>query len=132
GRPIGSLLLAYRRRRLFPPGERAVLMSLAGLVGQALDRARLYDAKHRLAHRLQSGLLPRTLPEIPGLRVAARYSPAARGVGVGGDFYDLIRLDAHTAGATIGDVQGHNVDAAALMGQVRTAVHAHATVGASP
>lgn len=132
GRPIGSLLLAYDRPRHFPPGERAVLTSLAGLVGQALDRARLYDAKHHLAHRLQSALLPHALPRVPGLRVAARYLPAARGLGIGGDFYDLIRLDAHTAGATIGDVQGHNVDAAALMGQVRTAVHAHATVGASP
>ncbi|MET9776975.1 SpoIIE family protein phosphatase [Streptomyces sp. NPDC006367] len=132
GRPIGSLLLAYDRPRGFPPGERAVLTSLAGLVGQALDRARLYDAKDHLAHRLQSALLPHTLPRVPGLRVAARYLPAARGLGIGGDFYDLIRLDARTAGATIGDVQGHNVDAAALMGQVRTAVHAHATVGVSP
>ncbi|GAA2450096.1 SpoIIE family protein phosphatase [Streptomyces glaucus] len=132
GRPIGSLLLAYRRPHVFPPGERAVLTSLAGLVGQALDRARLYDATNHLAHRLQSALLPHTLPRVPGLRVAARYLPAARGLGIGGDFYDLVRLDEHTAGATIGDVQGHNVDAAALMGQVRTAVHAHATVGASP
>ncbi|MGY0071422.1 SpoIIE family protein phosphatase [Streptomyces sp. QTS137] len=132
GRPIGSLLLSYRRPRLFPPGERAVLTSLAGLVGQALDRAMLYDAKHHLAHRLQSDLLPRVLPRVDGLRVAARYLPAARGLGIGGDFYDLIRLDAHTVGAAIGDVQGHDVDAAALMGQVRTAVHAHATVGASP
>ncbi|MFE0802592.1 SpoIIE family protein phosphatase [Streptomyces sp. NPDC058812] len=132
GRPIGSLLLAYKRPHVFPPGERAALTSLAGLVGQALDRARLYDAKHHLAHRLQSALLPHTLPHVPGLRVAARYLPAARGLGIGGDFYDLIRLDEHTASATIGDVQGHNVDAAALMGQVRTAVHAHATVGATP
>ncbi|WP_322500440.1 SpoIIE family protein phosphatase [Streptomyces rochei] len=132
GRPIGSLLLSYERPHAFPPGERAALTSLAGLVGQALDRARLYDAKHHLAHRLQSALLPHTLPRVPGLRVAARYLPAARGLGVGGDFYDLIRLDEHTAGAAIGDVQGHNVDAAALMGQVRTAVHAHATVGAAP
>ncbi|MGW0819188.1 SpoIIE family protein phosphatase [Streptomyces viridiviolaceus] len=132
GRPIGSVLLAYRRPRPFPPGERAVLTSLAGLVGQALDRARLYDAKHHLAHRLQSALLPHTLPHVPGLKVAARYLPAARGLAIGGDFYDLIRLDEHTAGVAIGDVQGHNVDAAALMGQVRTAVHAHATVGASP
>ncbi|MFI8089249.1 SpoIIE family protein phosphatase [Streptomyces sp. NPDC086080] len=132
GRPRGSLLLAYRRPHAFPPGERAVLTSMAGLVGQALDRARLYDAKHDIAHRLQSALLPHTLPRIPGLRVAARYLPAARGVGIGGDFYDLIQLDEHTAGAAIGDVQGHNVDAAALMGQVRTAVHAHATVGSPP
>ncbi|MFD4260354.1 SpoIIE family protein phosphatase [Streptomyces sp. NPDC058534] len=132
GRPIGSLLLAYVRPHVFPPGERAALTSLAGLVGQALDRARLYDAKHHLAHRLQSALLPHTLPRVPRLNVAARYLPAASGLGVGGDFYDLIRLDEHTAGATIGDVQGHNVDAAALMGQVRTAVHAHATAGARP
>ncbi|MEV8593620.1 SpoIIE family protein phosphatase [Streptomyces sp. NPDC052012] len=132
GRPIGSLLLAYDRPHPFPPSERAVLTSLAGLIGQALDRARLYDSKHNLAHRLQSALLPHNLPRVPGLQVAARYLPAARGLGIGGDFYDLIRLDEHTAAAAIGDVQGHNVDAAALMGQVRTAVHAHATVGASP
>ncbi|MFF5157751.1 SpoIIE family protein phosphatase [Streptomyces sp. NPDC000348] len=132
GRPRGSLLLAYSRPRSFPPGERAVLTSMAGLVGQALDRALLYDSKHDLAHRLQSALLPHTLPHVPGLKVAARYLPAARGLGIGGDFYDLIRLDEHTAGAAIGDVQGHNVDAAALMGQVRTAVHAHATVGSAP
>lgn len=132
GRPIGSLLLSYRRPHVFPPGERAALTSLAGLVGQALDRARLYDAKHHLAHRLQSALLPHTLPRVAGLDVAACYLPAARGLGIGGDFYDVIRLDEHTAAVTIGDVQGHNVDAAALMGQVRTAVHAHATVGAPP
>ncbi|MFF0537412.1 SpoIIE family protein phosphatase [Streptomyces coelicoflavus] len=132
GRPIGSLLLSYQRPHVFPPGERAALTSLAGLVGQALDRARLYDAKHHLAHRLQSALLPHSLPHVPGLNVAACYLPAARGLGIGGDFYDVIRLDEHTAAVTIGDVQGHNVDAAALMGQVRTAVHAHATVGAPP
>ncbi|MFF7114536.1 SpoIIE family protein phosphatase [Streptomyces albogriseolus] len=132
GRPIGSLLLSYDRPHAFPPSERAILTSLAGLVGQALDRALLYDAKDRLAHRLQSALLPHSLPSIPGLRVVARYLPAARGLGIGGDFYDLIRLDENTAAAAIGDVQGHNVDAAALMGQVRTAVHAHATVGAPP
>ncbi|AZM63767.1 MULTISPECIES: SpoIIE family protein phosphatase [unclassified Streptomyces] len=132
GRPKGSLLIAYRKRHPFPPGERAVLMSIAGLIGQALDRARLYDSKHDLAHRLQSALLPHRLPDVPGLRVAARYLPAAQGLAIGGDFYDLIRLDEHTACAAIGDVQGHNVDAAALMGQVRTAVHAHATAGSSP
>ncbi|MEU5519831.1 SpoIIE family protein phosphatase [Streptomyces sp. NPDC047860] len=132
GRPMGSLLISYRKRHPFPPGERAILTSIAGLIGQALDRARLYDSKHDLAHRLQSALLPHQLPDIPGLTVVARYLPAARGLGIGGDFYDLIRLDEHSVGAAIGDVQGHNVDAAALMGQVRTAVHAHATVGSSP
>ncbi|MFD9498203.1 SpoIIE family protein phosphatase [Streptomyces sp. NPDC060035] len=130
GHPIGSLVLAYDRPHTFEPEERALLTSIAGLLAQALDRARLYDAKDRLAHSLQAHLLPHTLPRIPGLDIAARYLPAARGTGIGGDFYDLIQLDDTTAAATIGDVQGHNVNAAVLMGQVRTAVHASA--GAPP
>ncbi|MFF9765219.1 SpoIIE family protein phosphatase [Streptomyces sp. NPDC014636] len=130
GRPVGSLVLAFDRPRVFPPHERAVLTSTTGLIAQALDRARLYDATQQLAHNLQAGLLPRTLPRIPGLEVAARYLPASHGMDIGGDFYDLIRLDGATAAAAIGDVQGHNVQAATLMGQVRTAVHA--TAGAPP
>ncbi|MFE7778513.1 SpoIIE family protein phosphatase [Streptomyces sp. NPDC057445] len=132
GRTIGSLALAYDRPQRFPPTERAVLTSLAGLVGQALDRARLYDTQHNVARRLQAALLPHTLPHIRGLNVAARYLPAGHGLEVGGDFYDLIRLDDTNAAAAIGDVEGHNIDAAALMGQVRTAVHAHATGGTPP
>lgn len=132
GRPVGSLILSYDRPRAFPPAERALLTSLAGLIGQALDRARLYDAKHALAHTLQTGLLPHTLPHVPDLEVAARYRPAGHGMDVGGDFYDLIRPTPSTVIAAIGDVQGHNVNAAALMGQVRTAVHAHATAGIPP
>ncbi|WP_324613049.1 SpoIIE family protein phosphatase [Streptomyces sp. SBT349] len=135
GRTVGCCVVAYDRPHPFSPDERAVMTSLAGLIAQALERARLYDAKHHLARRLQAGLLPRALPEVPGLDVAARYLPATRGVEIGGDFYDLIRLGGDTTAdtavaAAIGDVQGHNVKAAALMGQVRTAVHA--TAGAPP
>lgn len=130
GRAVGTLVLGYERTRPFEPEERALLTSIAGLIAQALDRARLYDTKEQLAHSLQAHLLPHTLPRIDGLDVAARYLPATRGMGIGGDFYDVIRLDATTAAAAIGDVQGHNVKAAALMGQVRTAVHASA--GAPP
>ncbi|GGW43335.1 phosphatase [Streptomyces galilaeus] len=132
GRPVGICVLSYDDPHDFPAAERAVLTSLAGLVAQALDRARLYDTKHDLAHALQQALLPRTLPAIGGLRVAARYLPATRGMDIGGDFYDLIRLDDTAAAAVIGDVQGHNVAAAALMGQVRMGVHAHATLGTPP
>ncbi|MDL2079011.1 SpoIIE family protein phosphatase [Streptomyces sp. GXMU-J15] len=132
GRPVGVCILSYDRPHAFSAEERAVMTSLAGLIAQAFDRARLYDTKHELAHSLQQVLLPRSLPEIPGLRVAARYLPATRGMDIGGDFYDLIRLGDSTAGAVIGDVQGHNAAAAALMGQVRTAVHAHATLGTPP
>ncbi|GGT04193.1 SpoIIE family protein phosphatase [Streptomyces chromofuscus] len=132
GRPVGLLVLSYNRARHFLPTERYLLVSVAGLVAQALDRARLYDAKQRLAHALQRDLLPRDLPAVPGLRVAARYLSAGHGMDIGGDFYDLIRCDENSAAAVIGDVQGHNVQAAALMGQLRTAVHAHAAAGTGP
>ncbi|MFD5636685.1 SpoIIE family protein phosphatase [Streptomyces sp. NPDC127077] len=129
-RPVGCCILTYARPHTFTADDRAILTSLGGLVAQALDRARLYDAKLDLAHTLQQALLPRSLPTVRGLEVAARYLPAGHGMDVGGDFYDLIRLDDTTAAAVIGDVQGHNMAAAALMGQVRTAVHA--TAGARP
>ncbi|MFI8966418.1 SpoIIE family protein phosphatase [Streptomyces sp. NPDC053493] len=132
GRPVGSIILSYDRPRPFPSAERALLTSLAGLIAQALARARLYDAKHSLAHSLQNRLLPHRLPPVPGVSVAARYLPAGHGMDIGGDFYDLIPATPATVIAVIGDVQGHNTTAAALMGQVRTAVHAHATAGASP
>ncbi|MEV6210050.1 SpoIIE family protein phosphatase [Kitasatospora sp. NPDC051914] len=130
GRPVGCLLLSYDRPHPFAADERTVLTSLAGLIAQALDRAHLYDTKNQLAHDLQQALLPHTLPAIDGLQVAAHYLPTTRGMDVGGDFYDLIRLGPSAAAAVIGDVQGHSFPAAALMGQVRTAVHAAA--GASP
>ncbi|MFF4581981.1 SpoIIE family protein phosphatase [Streptomyces sp. NPDC001373] len=130
GRPVGCCVLSYDRPHAFTADERAVLTSLAGLIAQALDRARLYDAVHGLALGLQETLLPRSLPAVPGLAMAARYLPASRGMDIGGDFYDVIRLDATTVAAVIGDVQGHNVAAAALMGQVRTAIRA--TAGAPP
>ncbi|HEX4817167.1 MAG TPA: SpoIIE family protein phosphatase [Nonomuraea sp.] len=132
GRPIGTCILAYDRPHRFGTDERATLTALAGLIAQAFERARLYDVNHHLAQCLQSSLLPHTLPEVPGLDLAARYVPATPGLDIGGDFYDLIRLSDTMAAAVIGDVQGHDVTAAALMGQVRTAIHAHATAGATP
>ncbi|HSA48737.1 MAG TPA: GAF domain-containing SpoIIE family protein phosphatase, partial [Yinghuangia sp.] len=132
GRPIGACMLAYDRPHTFEVAERSVLTALAGVLAQALDRARLFDAKHQIAHGLQQALLPRALPDVPGLRVHARYLPATERMDIGGDFYDLIGLGPAGAGALIGDVQGHNIAAAALMGQVRTAIHAHAAAGSPP
>lgn len=129
-RPVGCCILSYDRPHAFTADERAVLTSLAGLIAQALDRARLYDSAHDLAHALQQALLPHRLPTVTGLEIAARYLPTGHGMEIGGDFYDVIVLDATTVAAVIGDVQGHNVAAAALMGQLRTAVRA--TAGAPP
>nr|WP_190015159.1 SpoIIE family protein phosphatase [Streptomyces lucensis] len=131
GRPVGTCVLAYAEPHLFPADERAVLTSLGGLIAQALERALLYDAKHRLAHGLQQALLPHTLAPPPGIEAAARYLPATHGMEIGGDFYDLVP-SRPLAAAVIGDVQGHNVTAAGLMGQIRTGVRAYTTVGQEP
>ncbi|EST35838.1 SpoIIE family protein phosphatase [Streptomyces roseochromogenus] len=131
GRPVGTCVLAYAEPHMFPADERAVLTSLGGLIAQALERAQLYDAKHRLAHGLQQALLPNSLAPPPGIEAAARYLPATHGMDIGGDFYDLVPSLPLTA-AVIGDVQGHNVTAAGLMGQIRTGVRAYTTVGQAP
>ncbi|GAA2292907.1 SpoIIE family protein phosphatase [Streptomyces atrovirens] len=131
GRPVGTCVLSYAAPHHFTTEERAVLTNLAGLIAQALERAMLYDAKHRLAHGLQEALLPHTLPSLAGVEAAARYLPATQGMEIGGDFYDLVPTQGMAA-AVIGDVQGHNVTAAGLMGQVRTAVRAYTAVGQEP
>ncbi|MFJ8728596.1 SpoIIE family protein phosphatase [Streptomyces bauhiniae] len=131
GRRVGTCVLAYPEPHLFPAEERAVLTSLGGLIAQALERTLLYDAKHRLAHGLQEALLPHSLSPPPGIEAAARYLPATRGMEIGGDFYDLVPTRPQ-ASAVIGDVQGHNVKAAALMGQIRTGVRAYSAVGQAP
>ncbi|MFC4117228.1 SpoIIE family protein phosphatase [Nonomuraea zeae] len=132
GRPIGTCVLAYDRPHLFTTDERAALTALSGLIAQAFERAQLYDSTNQIAQCLQSNLLPRDLPHLPGLELAARYVPATPGMDIGGDFYDLIQLSDTRSAAVIADVQGHDVTAAALMGQVRTAIHAHATAGVPP
>ncbi|MFJ3230893.1 PP2C family protein-serine/threonine phosphatase [Streptomyces sp. NPDC086787] len=131
GRPVGICVFAYAEPHVFPADERAVLTSLAGLIAQALERALLFDAKYRLAHGLQEALLPRSLVPPPGIEAAARYLPATQGMEIGGDFYDLVP-SRPLAAAVIGDVQGHNVTAAGLMGQIRTGVRAFASGGQTP
>ncbi|MFI2759155.1 SpoIIE family protein phosphatase [Streptomyces echinatus] len=131
GRPVGTCVLAYADPHVFPADERAVLTSLGGLIAQALERALLYDAKHRLAHGLQQALLPHSLTPPAGIEAAARYLPATHGMEIGGDFYDLVPTRP-LAAAVIGDVQGHNVTAAGLMGQIRTGVRAFTAVGQAP
>ncbi|AWW43047.1 SpoIIE family protein phosphatase [Streptomyces cadmiisoli] len=132
GRPVGMCVLAFDRPHAFPDSQRIILTALAGLIAQALERARLYDTSKELAQALQAALLPDSLPDLPGLDVAARYLPSVRGMDIGGDFYDLVRVDDTTAAAVIGDVQGHNVTAAALMGRTRPALRSHAATGATP
>ncbi|MFH8365814.1 SpoIIE family protein phosphatase [Streptomyces sp. NPDC018031] len=131
GHPVGSCILGYDATHAFTSDERAALTALGGLVAQALERARLYDAEFTLARGLQDALLPHRLPPVRGLHAAARYLPGTQGMEIGGDWYDVIETAGGVA-LVIGDVEGHSVAAAAVMGQLRSAVNALATSDAGP
>ncbi len=132
GRVIGVCVVSFGEPRSFSEDERSLLTALGGLVGQSLERARLYDAEHARAQELQRGLLPRTLPRLPAAVAAARYLPAGRGDEVGGDWYDLIPLSADRVAMVIGDVMGHGITEAATMGRLRTAVRTLADLEMPP
>jgi serine phosphatase RsbU (regulator of sigma subunit) len=77
-------------------------------------------------------LLPQEFPAIPGIKLAARYLPATQGLKVGGDWYDVIALPSGEVALVIGDVAGHGLDAATVMGQLRTTMRVYAFAGYSP
>ena len=129
---IGYCVVSFDRPRHFGEEERTLLIAISGLVAQALERARLYDAEHTRAQELQRGLLPRTLPALPAVTAAARYLPAGEGMEVGGDWYDLIPLSGERVALVIGDVMGHGLSEAATMGRLRTAVHTLADLELPP
>jgi serine phosphatase RsbU (regulator of sigma subunit)/anti-sigma regulatory factor (Ser/Thr protein kinase) len=133
GRVIGVMHVGTLQPRQFDDEDAALLQLAAARAAPAIERARLFDAldhEHRSAVALQRSLLPERLPEVAGLDVAARYLPATDEVG--GDWYDVIELPGGLIGVAIGDVAGHGVRAAALMGQLRTGLRAYALEGQPP
>ncbi|MFE9773276.1 PP2C family protein-serine/threonine phosphatase [Streptomyces sp. NPDC005931] len=109
-----------------------LLARLGRLTAQARAQAEVQRSRVELAVALQRGMLPRHLPMARRLRLAVRYAPAYQGLNVGGDWYDAFRMPDGRIGLSIGDVQGHNIEAAAFMGQVRVAVRALASVTGEP
>ncbi|MFJ3669349.1 SpoIIE family protein phosphatase [Streptomyces sp. NPDC090106] len=132
GRMAGACLIGWDAPHDFGPDERALLTASAGLAGQALMRARAFDAEHELVGMLQRQLLPRRLPVLPGATAVARYLPSTAGLELGGDWYDVIPMPDNHVALVIGDVQGHSAAAATLMGQMRTALRAYAVEGHPP
>ncbi|MGW6404316.1 SpoIIE family protein phosphatase [Streptomyces sp. NPDC055134] len=122
--PLGAWLVTYGSGYRPSLDEMTLMGTLADLAGQALRRIRLQQARVELATALQKTMLP-TLPEhLAGLEVAARYRPSRDGLDIGGDWYDAFAMPDGTVAMEIGDAQGHDVDAAAVMGQVRASMRA--------
>ncbi|MDQ0942053.1 SpoIIE family protein phosphatase [Streptomyces sp. V1I1] len=132
GRTMGAWMAAFKHPVAFTPDERSVLTTVARMLAQALARAEVADSERELSLGLQRSMMPVLGPEVPGMSVAARYVPTGGGLQVGGDWYDVIPMPTGRVALVIGDVQGHDVRAAGLMGQLRIALRAYASEGHRP
>lgn len=115
----------------FAPDTTVMLLEVARRAGIALDNARRYEQHRDVAEALQRAQLT-DLPSAPGLALAARYLPATHGLNIGGDWYDAFPQPDGSVLAVIGDVTGHGLRAAVIMGQLRTALRAYAVEGNGP
>ncbi|MFI9244709.1 PP2C family protein-serine/threonine phosphatase [Streptomyces sp. NPDC053086] len=115
----------------FDPDTTVMLLELARRAGTALDNARQYEQHRDVAEALQRAQLTE-LPATPGLALAARYLPATHGLNIGGDWYDAFPQPDGSVLTVIGDVTGHGLRAAVIMGQLRTALRAYAVEGNGP
>jgi PAS domain S-box-containing protein len=132
GRVSGVIQVARVSDRRFTREDESLLQLVADRAALAVEHARLYARELGIVETLQRSLLPDSLPQVPGLLTAARYMPGGPGADVGGDWYDAISLDGGRLGIAMGDVVGHGIGAAALMGQLRNALRAYALDGNSP
>ncbi|GGC03456.1 SpoIIE family protein phosphatase [Cellulomonas carbonis] len=104
--------------------ERLVVHLVARRVGTVIDNVRLYAREHRLAETLQRAMLPEQA-DVRGLDVWTYYAPSSGHAQVGGDWFDVLQLDEDTVALVVGDVVGHDVEAAAAMGQLRSVVRSY-------
>jgi PAS domain S-box-containing protein len=123
---VGYLRLAQPVGRSFSPSERSLLQDAADRAALAIRRAELHEREHRIAVELQRGLVPKSLPEVSGIDLAAAYVVAGRGAQVGGDWYDAFEMLGGRLGLVVGDVTGRGIRAASAMGQLRTLTRAFA------
>ncbi|MER5962918.1 ATP-binding SpoIIE family protein phosphatase [Streptomyces sp. NPDC002057] len=120
-RVIGAAVFLRRPERAgFEPNDLLVAAQLATHTALGIDKAVLYGREAYIADELQRTMLPDSLPQPTGVKLASRYLPAAETARVGGDWYDAIPLPGSRVALVVGDVMGHSMTSAAIMGQLRT------------
>ncbi|GAB2589213.1 SpoIIE family protein phosphatase [Streptomyces capparidis] len=130
---LGFMVLLRRPDRPpFDEVDRTTAAELAARAGLVLDNARLYTHQENAAETLQNSMLPQSLPRLAGVDTASRYLPGTRLGRVGGDWFDTIRLRGGRVGLVVGDVMGHGMHSAAIMGQLRIAVQTMAALDLPP
>ncbi|MET8448943.1 SpoIIE family protein phosphatase [Streptomyces sp. NPDC005209] len=130
---LGFMVLMRRPdREPFDGMDRTTGAELAARAGLVLDNARMYTYQENVAETLQDSMLPQVSPRMAGCDVATRYLPGTRLGRIGGDWFDTIKLPGSRTALVVGDVMGHGLNAAAMMGQLRTAVQTMATMETPP
>ena len=133
GEAIGALtLVTAGSGRTIGSEELWLAEDLAAQVATVIRRARAFDEQTTIARHLQSSLLPQSVDQNPRITVAVRYVTGDRGTQVGGDFYDVIPLPKGHVALVIGDVEGHDMTAATVMGQLRSALRAYLMLNRDP
>ncbi|HEX4187641.1 MAG TPA: GAF domain-containing SpoIIE family protein phosphatase, partial [Solirubrobacteraceae bacterium] len=128
GRVIGVMHVGTLHQHDFVEEDVAVLELAAERIALAIDNARLSEQR-AVTEIMQRTLLPDALPEVPGLRLSAKYLPAGSGIKIGGDWYDVFALPSGRVTCVIGDVVGRGVLAASVMAEIRTALRAYLAEG---
>jgi hypothetical protein len=128
---LGGFFFGHPQTGRFSARHEYLAEVIASYAAIALDNARLYERERNLATELSRSMLPE-VPAIPGLEVVARYLPAATGSKIGGDWFDVIPMPSGGTAFVIGDVVGHGVTAATIMGQIRTAIRSYALLELPP
>ncbi|MFC9331344.1 SpoIIE family protein phosphatase [Kitasatospora sp. NPDC057015] len=116
----------------FDTADTATASHLATQAGLAVDTALRYSREWEIADELQRSMLPTHLPQPHGVRLAHRYLPGERGAQVGGDWYDAVPLPGNRVALIVGDVMGHSLTSAAIMGQLRTSAQTLAALDLPP
>ncbi|MDQ2588419.1 protein serine phosphatase [Saccharothrix yanglingensis] len=128
---LGGFFFGHHEAGRFTERHEQLAEGIAGYSAIALDNARLFDRQRSTATELTHSMLP-AVPHVTGLAIASRYLPAATGSEVGGDWFDVLELPAGRTAFVVGDVVGRGVTAAAVMGQMRTAVRSYALLDLPP
>lgn len=124
--PLGLIQVADKVEGDFTEDDEVVLLQLAQMAAVAIGNAERFAQEHMIAETLQRAMLPSALPSVDGLSLAARYVAGGGGTEVGGDWYDTVVLNDGRLMLSVGDVVGRGPRAAAVMGQMRTAMRAYA------
>ncbi|MFI6938449.1 SpoIIE family protein phosphatase [Streptomyces sp. NPDC050418] len=126
------ILLRHPERQVFNDMDRVTGAELAARAGLVLDNARMYTYQESVAETLQDSMLPHIAPRMAGCDIATRYLPGTLLGRVGGDWFDSVKLPGSRTALVVGDVMGHGLNSAAMMGQLRTAVQTMAALDLPP